>query len=116
MKATKSVVINLCYLNYKIYSIRGMLDYASPGDCLKKQKKIVKNLSLIFENTKKDEWNRSPPNDPTGQSKVIAVTFKLEKGGSVSVLCHDYAKHIDLPSGLDVSVRSEEFHQWLRKY
>ena len=103
-------------LNYKIYSIRGMLDYSNPADCLKKQKTIVKDLSKMFENTKKDEWNRSPPSDPTGQSKVIAVSFNFKKGGNVSVLCHDYAKHVDLPSGLDVTVRNKEFQKWLRKY
>ena len=79
-------------------------------------KKIVKDLSKMFENTKKDEWNRSPPSDPTGQSKVIAVSFNFKKGGNVSVLCHDYAKHVDLPSGLDVTVRNKEFQQWLEKY
>ena len=40
-------------INYKIYSVRGMLDYSNPGDCLKNQKTIVKELSLIFKNTKK---------------------------------------------------------------
>ena len=103
-------------LNYKIYSIRGMFDYSNPADCLKKQKAIVKDLSLIFENTKKDEWNRSSAADPTGQSKVIGVSFIFEKGGNVSVVCYDYAKHVDRPSGLDVSVRNKEFAQWLRKY
>ena len=103
-------------LNYKIYSIRGMFDYSNSADCLKKQKAIVKDLSLIFENTKKDEWNRSSAADPTGQSKVIGVSFIFEKGGNVSAVCYDYAKHVDRPSGLDVSVRNKEFAQWLRKY
>ena len=104
-------------LNYKIYSIRGMFDYSNPADCLKKQKTIVKDLSKMFENTKKDEWSRSPDEvDSTGQSKVIAVSFRFKKGGNVSVLCHDYAKHVDLPSGLDVTVRNKEFQQWLEKY
>ena len=103
-------------LKYIIYSIRGMFDYPNPADCLKKQKTIVKDLSKMFENTKKDEWSRSPPVDSTGQSKVTAVSFRFKKGGSVSVLCHDYAKHVDLPSGLDVTVRNKEFQKWLEKY
>ena len=103
-------------LNYKIYSVRGMFDYSNPVDCLKKQKTIVKDLSKMFENTKKDEWSRSPNVDSTGQSKITAVSFMFKKGGSVSVLCHDYAKQVDLPSGLDVTVRNKEFQQWLEKY
>ena len=103
-------------LNYKIYSVRGMFDYSNPVDCLKKQKTIVKDLSKMFENTKKDEWSRSPNVDSTGQSKITAVSFIFKKGGSVSVLCHDYAKHVDLPSGLDVTVRNKELQQWLEKY
>ena len=103
-------------LDYKIYSIRGMFDYSNPADCLKKQKTIVKDLSLIFKKAKKDEWKRSPPVDPTGQSEITSFDFILEDGGSVSVVCHDYAKHVDLPSGLDVTVRNEEYHKWLNKY
>ena len=103
-------------LDYKIYSIRGMFDYSNPADCLKKQKTIVKDLSLIFKKAKKDEWKRSPPVDPTGQSEITSFDFILEDGGSVSVVCHDYAKHVDLPSGLDVTVRNEEYHTWLNKY
>ena len=102
--------------NYKIYSIRGMFDYSNPADCLKKQKAIVKDLSLIFENTKKNEWNRSSAADPTGQSKIIGVSFEFEEGGDVSVTCYDYAKHVNRASGLDVSVRNKEFNQWLDKY
>ena len=103
-------------LDYKIYSIRGMFDYSNPADCLKKQKTIVKDLSLIFEKAKKDEWKRSPPVDPTGQSEITSFDFILEDGGNVSVVCHDYAKHVDLPSGLDVTVRNEEYRKWLDKY
>ena len=103
-------------LDYKIYSVRGMFDYSNPADCLKKQKTIVKDLSLIFKKAKKDEWKRSPPVDPTGQSEITSFDFILEDGGSVSVVCHDYAKHVDLPSGLDVTVRNEEYHKWLNKY
>ena len=102
--------------NYKIYSIRGMFDFSNPEDCLKKQRSIVKDLSLIFKNKKKREWDRPSAIDSTGQSKVIGVTFDFEDSGNVSVICYDYAEHINRPSGLDVTIRNRDIQKWLEKY
>ena len=52
--------------------------------------------------------------DPTGESKVHGIVFDFKNGGSISVTCVNYASHVDRPSGLDVSIRNNEFSEWLR--
>jgi hypothetical protein len=65
--------------NYKIYSIRGMFDYSNPADCLKKQKAIVKDLSLIFENTKKTNGTDLLPPIQPGKVKLLVLVSNLRK-------------------------------------
>ena len=49
----------------------------------------------------------------TGESRGNGVEFIFKKGGSASVVCYDYAEHINKPNGLDVSISNKEFDEWL---
>ena len=100
---------------YIIYSIRGMIDYKNINDCLKKQKEIADELSSIFKKAKifKDSFNHS--GDSTGESKVHDINFVIN-GGSIRVVCYDFAKHMSYVSGLDVAIHTEERSKWLQKF
>ena len=99
---------------YIIHGIRGMFDIENPNNCLIKQKNISEDLSMFFSKPM-IKWNRSSAYDETGQSKVIGIDFDLENG-SAGVVCYNYSKHVNRPSGLDVTLRSKEYDSWLLKY
>ena len=98
-------------LKYILHGITGMLDYSDPKNCFKKQKLIIKDFSSFF-NEKPEEFTTISPYDETGQSILYYAEWYLN-GGFVQVICYDFAKHTNIQSGLDVSIRSEEFQSWL---
>ena len=100
---------------YIIYSIRGMINYKNINDCLKKQKEIADEFSSIFKKAKnfKNSFNHSA--DPTGESKVHDISFVIN-GGSIRIVCYDFAKHMPDVNGLDVAIHTEERSKWLQKF
>ena len=99
---------------YIVYSIRGSFDIDDPKICKKKQYKIDKDLIEIFGLENRRDFSMNSRVDPTGESKVHGIVFDFKNGGSISVTCVNYASHVDRPSGLDVSIRNNEFSEWLR--
>lgn len=97
-----------------IYSIRGMIDYNDINKCLKKQKEVSKELSLIFKK-KKTEDIYSHSADNTKKSKVYDISFIIN-AGEVRVICYDFAEHMPDKNGLDVEISSEEYMNWLKKF
>ena len=93
--------------------ITGMLDYSDVNNCFKKQKQIIEDFILLF-NKKPQEYNMPSEYDKTGQSKVYYAEW-FPDGGRVQIICYDFAKHTNIQSGLDVSIRSEEFQNWLNQ-
>ena len=81
--------------------------------CFKKQNEIIKDLSSIFTQ-KPDKYILSDKDDETGQSKRHYAAYYLD-GGDVSIICYEFAKHMNIRNGLDLSIRSYEFQNWLRK-
>ena len=98
-------------LAYILHGITGMSDYSDPKNCFKKQKKIIKDFSSLF-NERPEEYTTISDYDDTGQSKVYYAEWYLD-GGRAQIICYDFAKHTNIQSGLDVSIRSEEFQIWL---
>ena len=111
-----AMVIKPSDSKYKIYAISGMFDISDLKVCLKKQKEISDTLSSIFKDAEIYKWDKPSPYDETGQSKAIGVEFYFKKGGSASVVCYDFAKHMNNPSGLDVSISNKEFDDWLLSF
>ncbi len=101
--------------NFIISSIRGMINYNDINKCLKKQKEVSKELSLIFKKEKKTENIFSHSGDNTKESKVYDISFIIN-AGEVRVICYDFAKHMSDKSGLDVEISSEEYMNWLKKF
>ena len=99
---------------YIIYGIRGMFDISNPEECSIKQNKIAGTLKEFFSTPLK-KFNRSSAYDDTGQSKVIGYMFDLDNGRA-GVVCYNYSEHVNIASGLDVTLRSKEYNQWLSNY
>ena len=98
---------------YIIYGITGMDDVSDLKKCFKKQNEIIKDLSSIFTQ-KPDKYIVPSTYDETGQSKLHYANYYLS-GGEVNIICNDFAKHTNIKSGLDLSIRSKELQDWLRK-
>jgi len=97
--------------NYTIYGVNGMLDYSDPKNCFKKQDQIIKNLSSIFIESP-NRFVVPSSYDSTGQSKLHYAEYSVNKG-FIQIICYDFAKHTKIKSGLDVSIISKEFQDWL---
>ena len=50
--------------------------------------------------------------DETGESKVTGVYYYTDDGYA-EISCYDFAKHIKIISGIDVSISTEELGDWL---
>lgn len=98
---------------YILHGITGMLDYSDVKNCFKKQKKIIEDFILFF-NQRPEEYTVISEYDKTGQSKVYYAEWYPDRG-RVQIICYDFAKHTNIQSGLDVSLRSEEFQNWLNR-
>ena len=101
--------------NYEIYSIAGFLDYPNNIDrCYKKMKEISKEISEIFANVIKEDFNFKHQCDPSVKSVTKGVIFDLETG-SISVGCDDWSKEIGYLDVLRIDISSKEFEKWINE-
>ena len=99
---------------YKIHGIAGFIDFPKNiKDCNKKMKEIIKDVSELFSDTKKEKYKGKHDADLEGKSIVARVTFKLDSG-YISIECTDWSKQIGYLDTLRVSVKSREYFTWLR--
>ena len=108
-----SIDVKINDSKYIIHGITGMLDYSDSKNCFKKQKQIIKDFSSILSE-RPHEYTIPSNYDETGQSKMYYAEWYLNEG-SVQIICYDFAKHTNIKSGLDVSIRTTEFQDWLNK-
>ena len=99
---------------YKLHEIAGFIDFPKNiKDCDKKKKKIVKHVSELFSDTKKEKYEGKHIGDPNRKSIVTRVTFELDLG-YISIECTDWSKQIGYLDTLRVSVTTREFSIWLK--
>jgi len=103
---------------FKIYSIEGWLDFDyTIKNCYKKQDEIVKELSSVFKNVNKQKQKGKHDADRSGESKIIAVNFYFDSGGSARVICTDWGEKISKEKNwkdkLKVIINSKEFAHFL---
>ena len=99
---------------YKLYGIAGFIDFPKNiKDCNKKMKEIIKDVSELFSDTKKERYKGKHEGDPFGKSIVIKTTFRLDSG-SIEISCNDWSKQIGYLNTLRVSIKTREFNTWLK--
>ena len=79
--------------------------------CKKEMKKIVSELSLLFPNTKKQDWGKYKMHNNEGF--YYPVTFDFKDSSRVQVSCYDWKKDIQNNS-LKVSLYSSEYTTYLK--
>ena len=103
--------------HYYIYSIRGLINYDNKiKQCFTKKKEIVKELSLIFNNTTQREETLEFDWDPTGESITYITYFDFENGDYARVSCSKFKKSLKIENnwadGLSVKIGKKEIHEW----
>ena len=107
--------------NYIIYDIRGVIDYDDKIEqCYAKQKEIVKEFSLSYKNTRKNETTFVFPWDPTGKSTNRYVQFIFDSGDAITVACKDFEGNFKIKNNyvdtLSVELSKKEAEDWLSNY
>ena len=99
--------------HYKLHGISGFIDFPKNiKDCSEKTKEIIKDVSELFPDTKKEKYKGKHQGDPSGKSIVTQTIFKLDSG-SIEISCNDWSKQIGYLDTLRVSIKTREFNTWL---
>ncbi len=100
---------------YKIYGIHGVIFYdESINDCYKKMDEIAEELSEIFKNVERNDFQFLKHSaDKSGKSTYSGVSFFLKKG-IASVHCYDWSKDMPYTDNLRINLKSQAFENWLK--
>ena len=106
---------------YKIFMIRGMLNYVEDLEgCLKKQKEIANEIEKILTQYEKIEKSAISKTDPSGKSKYYYIKYFWKNGDDLVVQCNDWGEEIrkknDWTEGLSVAISTKEFNDWITDY
>ena len=99
--------------DFIIHAVAGMIDNDNHDVCLKKKIKIEKEIKSLFSNADIREWDKISTQDKSGKSKIFGTSFDLNSG-TASVTCYLFTEESNIKSGLDVTVRSKKFVEYLR--
>ena len=100
--------------DYIIDHIVGLIFYENNiNACYLKQKEIAKELTLLFENTKKSEMDTIHPVDVSGNTKLKEINFWFKSGDVAGADCYDWSDKMSYADHLRVGMLSNEFNTWL---
>jgi len=102
---------------YLITGLNGILLIKDPAQCEKKLDQIVLDISPILTDVHEIEKAQIiHDSDPSGKSKIIEKQWVLANGDRVLVQCYDYDINYNAQNNhLSISLRTKEFHEFLRK-
>jgi hypothetical protein len=102
--------------SFTTHSVGGQINFINKIDeCYKKQKEIVKEIQLFFDNKIKPTTSKlTHPIDKSGKSKVLTSDFQL-KGGRIEVQCFDWSNKLDYTDKLVVIAKSSKAIEYFFK-
>ena len=96
---------------YLIYGISGMIEFSNNiNECYKKKDEIVKELSKIFKNTKKETGTKDDY-----EGVYTGTFFTFESGDYIQVACYDWVKESNNIDHLRIGMLSNEYNTWLKE-
>ena len=106
---------------YKIYGIGGVVYFPDNyNDCIKTQKKIIKDVENLFVNADKYDAGKNPSvYDQSGESYFIETNFTFKNGDMARVYCSYWTESITREKGWEHSLQfllnDNEFLDFLRR-
>jgi len=99
-----------------ITGLNGILLISDPIECEKKLDQIVSEISLVFNDAIEIEKGQIiHDSDPSGKSKIIEKQWVFTNGDRILVQCYNFDVSFNSQNHLSVSLRTKEFHEFLRK-
>ena len=100
---------------YKIYAIRGLVDYKNNiKDCYSKQKQIVNQIEELNFDAKKRQYTKKHVADKSGKSKNTTIQFDFNSGDIIRTSCYDWSKAMGYIDNLRVGVYLIEYRNWIQ--
>ena len=96
---------------YKIHSVTGLIDYTNNIEsCYEKQDEVEKEISSMFNETKKKNWGILIIPGRQEGSTYKPIVFDLNSGADIQIACFHYS---DAPEDdhLKITIRSKEFNE-----
>ena len=109
--------IRVTYLNnenFLIHGVTGMKDFEKSDmyKCYELQKKIEIEFDNAFSNLRKTKDVFPLRVDATGESQITGIYYNADDGYA-EISCYDFAKHINIVSGIDVGIFTTELGDWI---
>jgi len=100
---------------YIMYGVAGLIYYKKNiQDCDKKKEEIVTELSELFKDDAiKRDASRKHNGDPSGKSKISAITFDFKSDDFIDVSCYDWSKKMKYWDHLRITITTKELNHWL---
>ena len=102
-----------------IEALAGIIDYQKmPIDkCFEQKEKIVSELKSVMQNSSIQEDEIKHWRDTSGKSKVYRTSFEIKSYRflPIEVSCFDWDKTMDYVDHLRVSIKSDEYNDWLKE-
>lgn len=100
--------------NYIIHAIDGGINFPNDFDkCKNRMKEAVVDLKSIFTNIEPRNSEGKHPADKSGESIHKSTYFDLSDG-TVHIWCTLFGDKVSFSDGLDVSLRSKEYTEFLQ--
>lgn len=101
---------------FVITGLNGILLITDPIKCEEKLDQIILDITPVFKNSIEIEKAQIiHDDDPSGKSKIIEKQWVLENGDRVLIQCYMFDVNNNSNNHLSVSLRTKEFHEFLRK-
>ncbi len=102
---------------YRIYSLSGDIYFIDdlPG-CLKKKEEIVKDVSSMFSNVKKNTYSHEYKTLADGKSFAKITDLENLKNGLIRIFCNTYSKKAEklgYKDTLVVNISTNELTDWI---
>ena len=98
---------------YKIHGVQGVLYFENNIEgCYKKQDEVEKEISLMFDETKKKNWGILTNPSRAEGSTYKGITFDLNNGARTTIECYHYS---DAPQDdhLKIATSSKELSEYI---
>ena len=119
-----SPLLGILGIGYSLYYVftspsagfTGFLDYPNNiNECYDKKNQIYDDITYLFQNMEKDEYDYSHNADKSGKSIASVSEFRNDNF-VIKVVCTDWAEQMGYMDTLKISIEKTDFLNWIKNY